>query len=177
MHLNIRRAAILLWVISLVLPALRLPSGELVLGYQLIWRAMALLAMFVFMAPFVGALVACLLTNVLFVRELASLTRAAEFRRSSPNPAWVALALALNVAVPIRFTHTSDPPPIGLPGLTALPGYYSWVFAFVLLLVASLADRPHIYRMAPGLVKRLVLLAATAAASAVLFGGLALVLR
>ena len=177
MGVLIRHAALLLWAVSFFLPTLRLPSGEVVFGYQLVWQALRVLVAFIAFAPIAVFLVASLFTNALFIRELAGLKWLNPSQVPSLNPAWPAVALLLNITVPGKFSHTTDPPPIGLPGLTSLPGYYTWLLAFVLLFVSSLTERPKLFEAAPPLLKRVGLLFAVAVASTVLFAGVALVLK
>lgn len=173
----LRRIAVFLWALSFLLPTLRLPTGEVVMGYQLVWLALLLLpAFFLLFGFFAAPLVLSFFTNGYFVMEMLSALRRSIDARPSPKPVWLAIAIAVNIAVPLRFSRTADLPPLGLPGITSLPGYFCWLLAFIILLLASLADRPHICKLAPAMLKRIFLLAVVSGASVVFFGVLAFLL-
>ena len=176
--LQLRRIALLLWVLSFLAPAVRYPSGEVMLGFQLVGQVVYMAVLIFLPFGFLAApLVASACTNLLFFHELVSAFRRSARHSDLPGPVWSAVALGVNIVVPLKYSHLRDAPPIGLPGLTSLPGYYLWLAAFFILLVASLDERYDLRALAPPMVKRLFLVAVVAVISIVGLGTVALVLN
>ena len=85
--------------------------------------------------------VACLFTNTLFIREMGVLSNHRERQGEPPLPLWPALALVVNLTVPLKFASPRSEALLGLPGLMSLPGYHLWVASFAVLLLAALMER------------------------------------
>lgn len=177
MVLALRRFALLLWMSSWLAPTVRSGSGELVPGFVLVGQAVGALVVFLPFAWVVLPQLVSLCTNALFMRELGVLRRNRERHGEPPSPLWPALALALNLVIPLKMASARNLAPLGLAELTSLPGYYLWLAAFSVLLVAALMDRPDIRQMVAPMARRLALVAAVATLVVLVFGAVALLLK
>jgi len=177
MVLWLRRCALLLWTLSWISPTVRSASGELLPGFLLVGQAIGALVVFLPFAWLVLPQVACLFTNTLFLRELGVLSHHRERHGEPPSPLWPALALVVNLAVPLTFANARSDAPLGLTGLTSLPGYPLWLASFGVLLLAALMERPDVRRMLRPVALRLVLMAAVAILVVLAAGAAALLLK
>lgn len=165
MVLWLRRCALLLWTLSWISPTVRSASGELLPGFLLVGQAVGELVVFLPFAWLVLPQVACLFTNTLFIREMGVLSNHRERQGEPPLPLWPALALVVNLTVPLKSASPRSEALLGLPGLMSLPGYHLWVASFAVLLLAALMERPVALRLVlMTAVAILVVLAAGAAA-------------
>ena len=125
------------WLASLCLPTM-IGDDRNVLGFELVVIAAKLMPLAVIFTP---AHLAGVLSNLLLLRHL---TRIYSGRlRSTAQPAWVAVALLLNFFLGATFgTNGANRGPASLPGLLVLPGFYVWLFSFLLLTMALMRGEP-----------------------------------
>ena len=177
MVLWLRRCALLLWTLSWISPTVRSASGEPLPGFLLVGQAIGALVVFLPFAWLVLPQVACLFTNTLFFREVGVLSSHRERQGEPPSPLWPALALVVNLTVPLKFASPRSEALLGLPGLMSLPGYHLWVASFAVLLLAALMERPDVRRMLRPVALRLVLMTAVAILVVLAAGAAALLLK
>jgi hypothetical protein len=144
MHRPLQNLAVVLWIISLLVPTAPTKVGGYVLGYELLVGAAKSLLFFPFSLFFAVSHPLHLFAfaaNALFVREVLYFSPRV-WRPNPPSLVVLFTAFMLSAYVGLaalgprdsRFTH--------IDGILQLPGYYLWVGAFFSLLLARGVGQP-----------------------------------
>ena len=132
--LILRRLAVLLWLASLALPTVTGHDGKLVFGYEFFANALAA-SLFVPFSLAYPVQIVSVWSNYLVLREGVRQLQRKESTGSVPYALVLLLACLVNVEV--AFTKVNFHL---YPGLLSLPGYYVWLFSFVLLAFCSVCE-------------------------------------
>ena len=139
---QLRRVALALWFISLLVPTAEMANGSVLLGYQVATTALfgSLFLPFSLAYPFH---IASLASNLLVVHEGLQQFKKSESQRSLVIATALVVALALNLLIGPTI---NDPKAVGsFTGIYRLPGYYFWVSAFALLCSCAWWEHRHTF--------------------------------
>ncbi|MBU2286951.1 MAG: hypothetical protein KKC85_11005, partial [Gammaproteobacteria bacterium] len=123
-------AALIFWLVSLVLPTVPTLSGASMRGYELLIRS-AIGALLIPFSLFFPLHILSLCSNVLILREFIYVIDS-DRHTGKPSHTTLGIAFLLNMYVGLY----SLSPEAKLQGLLSLPGYYAWLAAFLALIVA-----------------------------------------
>ena len=152
---RLRILTVALWLISLILPTVESSTGEILLGYELLFAATTSLIAIVPFGLLVPFHILSFVTNLFIIIELIKLTVYFKREYSAPN-IWLTLSiLLLNIFVGIRYSSQEyGSISIGFPGLLELPGFYTWLGAFIIMFIISIANHKEFLNYIPGILKR-----------------------
>jgi hypothetical protein len=149
MHLQARRFALALWLLSLVAPTCHLASGHLAVGAMVALTGLGSLA---FMFPLgllaAPALSASLLSNYVFVLEIRRQLK----RNEAPYSLSAAVAFAtlslinLVIGFSVLSRRSYSPPLPFKTDLLSYPGFYFWVASFMLLSSVAIYDNRQFFK-------------------------------
>lgn len=148
----LRKLALALWLLSLVLPSIYVADGSTATGFHLLLASIAWLPIALPLLPGSAVALVSLGTNLLMVSALRQLLRPGS---GANTPPWVLpLALMANVCVASSW-YQRTAPWLPLNGLLSLPGYYCWIGVFFALWAAELWESPPLISWWRGLARRL----------------------
>jgi hypothetical protein len=132
------RVAIILWLASLCLPTLRTES-KTTYGFEVALQFVN--PMVWLFAPLIFVLAS--LTNLLFIQQVARLSRAGQSGSKEPSPTPIAVALLINIIACGSLVGTPTYQ-VFFPNLLTSPGVWLWLCSFVLLLIGIMREEyPH----------------------------------
>ena len=139
--LQVRRVALVLWFISLVVPTAELATGSVLLGFQVATTALFGSLLFFPFSLAYPLHIASFASNLLVVHGGLQQFKNSRSQRSFA----IAIALVIAVALNLLIGPTiNDPKSVApLAGIYRLPGYYVWVSSFALLCSCAWWEHRH----------------------------------
>ena len=141
MNRRLQVVAVILWLVSLALPTLPAQRGENLIGLELLGKGAIASLMIPFSLFYPGHLLS-FASNFLLIREalFALVWPRAE---RAPSQTVLGLAFLLNACMGLATLGKSDSP-TPLAGVLQLPGFYVWLIAFFVLMLARMkGPRPN----------------------------------
>ncbi|WP_431484446.1 hypothetical protein [Pseudomonas solani] len=133
MHLRLQRTAVVLWLISLMLPAVRISNGEILTGIEIFYSSLFFGVIGILAYP-MHSLSA--FSNLLFLREIGhTFSDQSRYPREMTGTLLVAAALFANLYITghgMFATHK-----IGA-GTLHYPAHYVWLTSFLVLFIARI---------------------------------------
>ena len=140
MNRRLQVAAVVLWLVSLALPTLPGRDGDTLIGLELLGKG-AIASLIPFSLFFPGHLLS-FASNFLIIREIFFLL-VRPLAERAPSQSVLGLAFLLNTCMGLATLGKSDSP-APLAGVLQLPGFYVWLAAFFVLMIARIkGPRPN----------------------------------
>lgn len=138
MHLKLQKAAVALWIISLILPAAKASNGAIVWGYEILQSSIFLGIIGIAAYP-LHSLSA--FSNFVLIKEAASLF-SGQSKKSLPTlgPLIITAALALNLYITSLTIFSKNKI---FAGTLQYPAHYVWLSSFLILFIARVLKTKH----------------------------------
>lgn len=136
MNRRLQVIAVVLWLVSLALPTIPAPKGGNLAGFELLAKGAMASLMLPFSLGYPGHMLS-LASNFLLAREIYFLFSPVRTEVEQPSLSVLGLAFLLNTCIGLStLGKSSSPAP--LAGILQLPGFYVWLAAFLVLMLARM---------------------------------------